>query len=173
MPRARLTGTFSSGDPDAAVVDPVGAAVEFSDLATERLRKPRERRSWIARDQADVMQARLLRVLHDVDQRSPRIDDLRHLHPIHRHRRHDDLYAGSLQLLDGAVDVGHREPDQAEDAAGAWLWTLSLPKDEPRSAQHRPIGAFRCDFGVEVGVVPLDGFGLIARRKMDVVDQIG
>src|SRR5262245_5179721 len=121
MPGAGLTGALSSGDPDAAVVDPVGAAVEFRNLSTERLSKPREGRSWITRNQADVMQTRLLRVLHDVDQRPPRIDDLRHLHPIHRHRGHDDLYAGSLQLLDGAVDVGYREPNQAEDAAGAWL----------------------------------------------------
>ena len=136
----------------------------------------------IRRAQVHVMQAEQLRILHDLDARAPRIleegqlEQLRHV--AHR-RRHLD--AGGLPLLHLGVEIGNREADVIDGAAGARLGGRVSQEHQTRAAVHDAIGRFgdpppagnvllvprRRDRGirhVQVDVIVRIGRGLRARR---------
>ena len=159
-------------DPDAAVSHAVDAILQLAGVAAELLLVPGERRRRIGRAQVDVVQPELLRVLHHFDPRAPRIVDERELEEAgHVARRVDDLRAGRFEILQRRVEVGDREADVIERAAGARLRLVVLEEDQARVAEHQPVGRFRDRLPAERLLIPLDALRLIGDVQVDVIDD--
>src|SRR5471030_261437 len=128
-------------NPYAAPRRALEAILELAGDAAELVLVPGERRHRIRRAQMHMMQPELRGILHDLDPRAPRIFDVPELEePRHvAHRRHD-LHAGGLELLHRRVEIGEREAEVIDRAAGAWQAFVVLQEDETRVAEHQAIG---------------------------------
>ena len=108
--------------PVGVVAHRVDAALELLALAAELVEQPRDHLFGIRAAHVHVMQAEQLRILHDLDARAPRVFDERQLEEAgHVARRRGDLDAGRLELLHLRVEIGDREADVIDGAAGARL----------------------------------------------------
>ena len=172
MAGARRRVAFLHDQPDAAHVDPLEPAFHLRGASAELLRQPRQHRRGVWRPQVNVMQPELLRILHDLDARAPRIFDERKLEqPGRLANGLRNLQAFGLKRLHRAIYIRHREADVIEHAAFARQIRLTLLKDDARVAVEQAIARLGHHLSAEMGAIPRDRLFGIGRGEMDVIDD--
>jgi hypothetical protein len=177
----RVSGHEQPNVVEQKAVDP---ALEASRLATDHARVPGERRLGIARAHMDVVKAQTVRVFHELDSCSPRIEDEAELeqtgHIVKRSSILEPLQPdASAADSDGferghlCLEVGNRESDVIHACALRSTEYRLGEKNDLDALTLRRIVAICDGSAIEMIGVPLDGLERARRGNMNVVEVGG